>query len=423
MGIWAVVLQQQLQVWLQMKLGSTISQHSPILSQAEPARARELLEHHPEKQLQRLNVLFVFRRHRAEGLQRYKAGEGPDDMLYGLNRFDRQRFDLDFIEGNHHWSWRRLLWQPIEKQIARQVGIGLVLDLALGNLVKLREADLIISTVDACGLPILMLKSLGLLGTPTIYISQGLAHRVNKLPIDSRTRRWVQRLYGCFLRSAERILVLGEGAVAPLVDTFALEPQKVFCIPFGIDAEFWTPGPDPDIGDYILSVGSDQARDYQTLLQAVTQEHLKIVTRLLPPGRLNHPIEVGSQFTDVELRELYRRARFVVIPLKDVDQPSGQSATLQAMACGQAVILSRTRGLWEPDHMRHLENCYLIPPGDVQALRQAMHYLSDFPGEARRIGQNARRTVEERYTSQRFAAELECHVDEVLQFAVPTRVH
>jgi glycosyltransferase involved in cell wall biosynthesis len=363
-----------------------------------------------------ISVLFVFRRKRKERLQLHEAGQGPDEMLYGLTRFNLKQFQVEFIEGDDSkWNWRRRLCYPLEKWIAWRLGIGFVLHLALDNLEKLRQVDLIISTVDSCGLPIAMFKYLGLVKTPIIYISQGLSDRIDRLPRSSRTRRWFQKIYGRFLHSVERIIVLSEGAAKHLEEIFQLRPQSVFCLPFGIDAQFWAPGPDSDIGDYILSVGSDATRDYETLLSAVTRERLKIVSRLDIPGeRLNDRVEVGSEFTDVELRELYRRARFVVTPLKDVYQPSGQSATLQAMACGKAVILTRTRGLWEPGQMRHLENCYLVEPGDAGDLRQAIGYLSDHPDEAMRIGQNARRTVEERYNSRRFAAELEHYADGVL---------
>ena len=102
-----------------------------------------------------------------------------------------------------------------------------------------------------------------------------------------------------------------------------------------------------------------------------------------------------------------------MIPLKDVDQPSGQSAALQAMACGKAVILTRTRGLWEAEHMRHMETCYLVDPADVDNLRHGIDYLWTNPREAQRIGENGRRLVENRYNACSLAQNLQRHVLEV----------
>ena len=99
--------------------------------------------------------------------------------------------------------------------------------------------------------------------------------------------------------------------------------------------------------------------------------------------------------------------------MRDIDQPSGQSASLQAMACGKAVVLTRTRGLWEGKYMRDRENCLLVRPNDPEELRKAMGFLADNPAEAERIGRNARRLIEERYTSREFAAMLGRHVEEI----------
>ena len=50
-------------------------------------------------------------------------------------------------------------------------------------------------------------------------------------------------------------------------------------------------------------------------------------------------------------------------------QPSGQSVTLQASACARPVVLSRTRGLWDPDRLRDGENVLLVPPGRPRRAR------------------------------------------------------
>ena len=367
-------------------------------------------------------ILFIFRRKRKERLELYEAAQGPDEALYGINHFDLQRFRVDFCEGDdNQWNWRRRLWYPIEVQIARLTNIGFALHIALDNLSQLRQAGLIISTVDSCGLPIAFLKWLGLISTPTIYISQGLSDRFEHLPPYAILRKFVQLVYCQLLQAVEHITVLGEGAIEPVVRVFGIERSLVSCIPFGIDITFWIPAASEEVGNYILSVGSDPARDYPTLVNAITKESLKIVTRLpVINENLNSLIEVSSEFTDLELRILYQRARFVVTTLRDVAQPSGQTATLQAMACGKAVILSRTQGLWDSAYMKHLENCYLIDPGDVGAMQRAIRHLWNYPDEAARLGKNARSTVEERYSSSYFAFQLENQINKVLYNAHPS---
>jgi len=223
-------------------------------------------------------------------------------------------------------------------------------------------------------------------------------------------------VYGLFLRAVDRIVVLGAGAAAPLRDEFRLKEREVVIVPFGIDEEFWSPGPQGQEADFVLSVGSDPARDYETLLRAWSGGDLRIVSRKeIPKGLVVKGVSVGSEYDDLQLRDLYQGAQFVVVPLVDVSQPSGQSVTLQAMACAKAVILTRTAGLWDPDALRHMENCYLVEPGDVQGLRDGIEYLKCHPTVTRRIGAAARQMVEERWTSRGFAERMAEQVEFALQ--------
>jgi len=90
---------------------------------------------------------------------------------------------------------------------------------------------------------------------------------------------------------------------------------------------------------------------------------------------------------------MYRRAAAIAVPLKDVWQPTGYSVTLQAMACGKSVVLSRIKGLWDPAVFVSGENCLLVPPGDPAALADALGRLRGDPALRRRIGAAARETA------------------------------
>jgi glycosyltransferase involved in cell wall biosynthesis len=115
---------------------------------------------------------------------------------------------------------------------------------------------------------------------------------------------------------------------------------------------------------------------------------------------------------------LFQRAAFVVIPLHNTLQPSGQSACLQAMACGKTVILSAIDGLWDRDLMRDGVTCILVPPGDVRALREAVAALADDPQRAARIGAAARRVVETRLNTRAMAESMRNILDQACE-AIP----
>jgi glycosyltransferase involved in cell wall biosynthesis len=117
------------------------------------------------------------------------------------------------------------------------------------------------------------------------------------------------------------------------------------------------------------------------------------------PAAATHVLITAGDFfgsdsmSDEDVRRLYNRARAVVVPLRDVHQPSGYSVTLQAMSCGRPVILSHTRGLWAPHLLRDGDNCLLVPPGNADALGAAIGRVRADSDLAQRLGSAARTTA------------------------------
>jgi glycosyltransferase involved in cell wall biosynthesis len=185
-----------------------------------------------------------------------------------------------------------------------------------------------------------------------------------------------------------------------------LPKGKVRCLQFGVDADFWCPGEETEAGSgpYLLSVGSDAGRDYQTLALAKLPLPVRVVTRLkLPDGRALLRWEASS---DTDLRELYRGATAVMIPLHDISQPSGQSAALQAMACGKAVILTQTKGFWDPKGMHGGLHYLSVRPGNPSDWENAVRTLLETPALRVAIGHHARQRVLEAYQSHHYGDSL-----------------
>jgi starch synthase len=76
-------------------------------------------------------------------------------------------------------------------------------------------------------------------------------------------------------------------------------------------------------------------------------------------------------------------------------------AVLEAMASGTPVVASRVGGLAEV--VQDGETGFLVPSGDVGALRERLEQVLGDPGLARRLGANARQVVLERFTWDRVA--------------------
>jgi len=352
-------------------------------------------------------IVYLFRGGRADLLRRIAGGVAPREFLYGYDAFVEAGWATAFAECSTGDSlgFRRLL-RPCERAAATFLGISFPLSTCVAHWGGIRDADIVISTTDGTTFPLLVLKRMGWLRGRVIAITQGIYERIRAL--ERRPGGLVRvRVLASLLREASQLIVLGEGdgqAVEDCLGHFGL--PLVAVVQFGADHDFWTPEDVPS-NNAILSVGSDHLRDFPTLLRAVGDLPLRIVTRLeLPASLLTPTVRVASDIDDLGLRRLYQESRFVVVPIKNERRDSGHSVAVQAMACGKAVVLSDTPGLWDREFMRDGETCRLVPPENPEALRRVIRELWDDAPQAERIGRAARRLIEERWTSRHFGGHL-----------------
>lgn len=216
-----------------------------------------------------------------------------------------------------------------------------------------------------------------------------------------------------------------------------------------VDDRFWRPGVASD-ERVICSVGWE-ARDYRTLVEAVKGLEVDVevaigisgfsstrrddgaggrrsqaeddVQAFLQPLKgsysyglqkewfrhrsqqaVSDNVSVRWQLSPQELRELYRRSRFVVVPLLDVDSDCGVTTLTEAMAMGKAVVVTRTRG--QVDIVGDGEHGVYVPPGDADALRSVIEHLLDHPEEAERMGKAGRALIEAHHTMDSHLAHL-----------------
>ena len=83
------------------------------------------------------------------------------------------------------------------------------------------------------------------------------------------------------------------------------------------------------------------------------------------------------------------------------------------MAAGRPVVASAVGGL--KDLVVDGETGLLVPPGDVQALREALRRLLDDRGLRERLGQAARERAREHLSWDRYVASMRTAYDEALK--------
>lgn len=329
-----------------------------------------------------------------------RGEEAPREFFYGF--YDLEKAGLKSAMLSTSGAEPGLLGyiaDTFERAMASLTGVGarpLSVRLRAG---AFKGAKVAISYTDGFSLSLGL--SLGRVANRPILIGgfQGLSDIESRAPDAMRAvaRAIIRRS----LAGLDHVFFLGPADRARAIETYGVDPKRSSILTFGVDTEFWRPLAAQGNEDFVLAIGQDLNRDFDLLARAPGANPTMIITRnpvRVPPGSTHIRISPGGfadphSATDEDLRRLYNSAVAVVVPLKDVYQPAGQSVTLQAMSCGRPVILTRTRGIWAADLLTHGENCILVPPGDAGALGAALTQLRGDPALAARIGAAARATA------------------------------
>ncbi len=207
------------------------------------------------------------------------------------------------------------------------------------------------------------------------------------------------------------------------INTLGIPAEKIKFIPYYVDHKFWRPIPSET--DMICSVGVEM-RDYPTLLDAMQgidiQCHIaagiargkmfNTIQAIYDRGPLPNNITLGK-LDPIELRNLYARSLFVVIPLLPSESDNGLTVILEAMAMGKAIICSRTQG--QVDVIQEGITGIFVPPQNSEALREAILSLWDNPELAKRMGEAGRKYIEANNTYEQFVNHINQTAVEVLR--------
>ncbi len=347
---------------------------------------------------------FVFNPGRLDRLDACRHGKVPSEFFYGAIELAARGLDVRFFETAPdtpvHWPCAAFNFAGQNGPVKLD---GLFLQ-ATGNLLdQLNECDVVVGTTGGHAFALAVWRSLGCLHVPIVAIQVGLlVHKIN----------FSRRYSTAFLLRRMQSMLFGKSELDPMCQTFPGIHEHVHVNQFGVDTSFWTPGSATESG-YVLAVGNDGRRDYSTLLRAAKNLPYKVLLLTaqnlplpLPPNVERIHGHYAEGVSDAQLRDLYRGAACVVVPLKPTLQPSGQSVTLQAMACGRPVVLTKTQGIWSHDTVKDGETLLLVPPEDSEKLAKAIRYMMENKGFSNNLGMAAQDAVLRSATIQGFADRL-----------------
>jgi len=259
---------------------------------------------------------------------------------------------------------------------------------ALAWLAFRRRGTFYFANAENTALPLALL--LKMRRAPTLAL---IGHRMTT-PLKTRLIRAFN-----LLRHADVVFCYSRLQERHIIDQLGLPADRVRRIPFQVDERFFTPSAKPTTGGGVVSVGREM-RDYPTLFAALdgtgvpvtvvasspwSQRADRTANRAIPEN-----VTIRRNLSSRELRELYRNAAVVALPLQEVDFPAGITALLEAQACGRPVVVSAAAGIVD---VLEPGSVVAVPCDDPTALRTAVLQLMERPDESARLADRAREMV------------------------------
>ena len=270
------------------------------------------------------------------------------------------------------------------------------------------DNDVLIATTNGIGLTLAFAQKLGFLKCNLVLIAMGLLPKYSGL---------IRILLYKYIFSEANIVVI---SIEEKNFLKKIMPKKyIQYIPFGVDNNFWNAKKIKIKEEYILAIGNDNSRDWKTLIDSWDHSlpTLKIVTsKTLNTDKNNIHIIKGDWkenfLTDEQILSLYNGSKFVVIPLIETIQPSGQSVCLQAMACEKPVIISNISGLWDHSKLVHKENIMLVKPENPSLLNRSINELLSDNILYWKLAKNGRELVDKIYNVEKMSLYLKDYLNQ-----------
>ncbi len=230
-------------------------------------------------------------------------------------------------------------------------------------------------------------------------------------------------------RRLRQTIVVSETSRKAVQEAFNLDPARMHVVHNGIDTETFRPLPDVERQPgLILYVGNSEdrnkgarylleamnllkhdRRDFQLALVDHKKENLKLAPRLVQQYGLQSRVHFTGRVTTEQLVKLYNQAMMVVSP--SLYEGFGLPAA-EAMSCG-APVIATTGGAF-PEVIDHEKTGWLVPPGNAEALADAIRMFADDEELRARLGRAGRESILGRFNWRKAAEETLAVYEEML---------
>jgi glycosyltransferase involved in cell wall biosynthesis len=212
------------------------------------------------------------------------------------------------------------------------------------------------------------------------------------------------------LKRSNMVTAVSNTVAQELVEWYGLERRGIEVIYNGVDEKIFAPNYNKPEKKYILYVGSLAYRkglfDLVECGKYICKEYPDVDFIIVGDGMLKDKLqkkvkklELGNKIVfkghvpKTELIRLYQNATIHILPSHYEGLPT---VLLEAMSCGLPVVATAVSG--NLDVISDGENGILIPPKSPKKMADAISMLLDDYETRRKLGKNARETIEKRFT-------------------------
>lgn len=176
--------------------------------------------------------------------------------------------------------------------------------------------------------------------------------------------------------------------------TDIIDRERIFCVPLGIDVQYYLPPADFETRDPNLClVVGENYRDFPTLrgvieLVAYLRPSTIFVVVTSPNSNRflgSHPnLRILSGIPESDLLNLYQTASLMVSPLLDT---TANNAILESLSCGLPIVTTDVGSIH--DYLT-LQCALLIPPNNARKMAESIVDLLDADGERKKMSKKSR---------------------------------
>jgi glycosyltransferase involved in cell wall biosynthesis len=281
--------------------------------------------------------------------------------------------------------------------------------LGLQNFIENIEPDILHIQTHLNLTVINAVRSARKLHVPAVTTIHGVTAKINPL-IDAAQLAYLRTFGGIIFENSHKIICLTKQDCFEVMQ-LGCSPDKIVVVPNGVDTELFKPNGVPDgtliawHGRFVAQKGLEHLIKAAALV--VRGGHPEVKFALVGDGPLKRKMmlmveELGltknilfiGRLPSLKSIELFlNKATVYVLPSLREGMPW---ALLEAMACGKPVVGSDISGI--NDVITNGQNGFLVPPMDPEALANAILQLLNDEKLRRRLSQNARQLMAEKYS-------------------------